>query len=739
MSYRLSRPFSAAPWPAPRRARLPRTTLLLALGAAGMVGAVRAAPESPQIFHRLEIEIRDPGGAPLQGRVRVLGSDGDVYPGVPDTSRLSFWGAGGYWYIEGTGWIDVPAGTTRVTAGRGFEWRPADRTLQVVSDTTITMTLSRFVDLGPEGWFGGDLHTHSNHPPLDYPITPEISLRVARAEGLNVMQLLDQGSQFTGTPHAISDSVTKLYYAYEHRNQAYGHALFTALRTHISPGCCLDPAPAFPMLTDLHNMYVPSAASAMVLAHPHSTDDYFYDDGWPGAGLGRELPVLAAFGALDVLEVASYGNNPYEDLSEWFDVLSAGVNTIPGAGTDARLCSTSSMPVGSWRIYAQTEPGMPLDYDAWVDAVRAGRTFLTNYPLIPEFKVADVASGGTIEVPGDTLLAPVHLRASCALGLQRVSILAEGQEVWSANFTGQVPPVFSVDTTFTIETPTPAWLVARLDGVTGHPHAFHGVTRAITNAVRVTHEGAPIRRTAPSARWLDKLGQLEQFVTIRGNWVSLADRDTVMARIQKARAFYNDAFVLPPNPFALISPAEGDTARSGELAFDWEDATDPEEGDRLRYVLRVSADSTLANPYIYIVQNSQFGNIPLLPGREYFWAVDAQDRNGNTTRGTPPISRFFLRDGTTAVESPPPAVTAQIKPRGAPNPSRGWVLLMGLSEPIAIFDVGGRRIAESGSGVVRRGEDVYWDGGAHGHAAPPGLYWARGAKQAGAVQLIRVP
>jgi hypothetical protein len=671
--------------------------------------------------------------------VRVLGSDGHVYPGVPDEGRLSFWGAGGYWYIEGSGWIDVPAGTTRVTVGRGFEWRPSDRTLQVVSDTTVTMTLTRFVDLGGEGWFGGDFHTHSNHPPVDYTITPEIALRVARAEGLSVVHLLDQGSQFTGAPHAVSDSATKLFYAYEHRNQVYGHCSLPALRTTIPTGCCLPPAPAYPMLTDLRNQYVPSQAAMIVLAHPHSTDDYFYDDGWPGAGLGRELPVLAALGGLDAMEVASYSNDPFEDLAEWFDALSAGVPVLPGAGTDSRLCSTSSRPIGSWRVYAQIEPGSPLDYDAWVDAFASGRAFITNYPLIPEFTVGGVGPGGSIEVPGDTLQTTVHLRASCALGLQRVLILAEGEEIWSADFAGQFPTVFDVDTTFTIDTPTPSWVVARIEGYSSNPHAFQGITRAITNTVRITRGGAPIRRTGPSARWLDQLDLLTQFIQIRGNWATQADRDTVTSRIQRARNFYTDAFVLPPNPFLLISPAHGDTVRSDLLAFDWEDAIDPEEGDRMRYMLWISADSTLSSPYNYVVLNSQFGNIPLSPGRDYWWAVDALDRNGNSTRGTPVVSRFFLRDATLAAPIPSPAVAAQITPRGIPNPSHGWVLLVGLSEPITIFDVGGRRIAGSGAGVVRRGEEVYWDGRAHGRAAPPGLYWARGAAESRVVRLIRVP
>jgi hypothetical protein len=390
-------------------------------------------------------------------------------------------------------------------------------------------------------------------------------------------------------------------------------------------------------------------------------------------------------------------------------------------------------------VYAQIPPGEPLDHDAWVAAVQAGRCFVTSYPLIPEFRVGEAMAGDTLDTSEEVVDLPVHVRALCALGLQRVSILAEGAPIWTANFTGQIPPVFDVDTTVTVTVPTPTWLCVSLEGFTFHPHAVHGSTRAMTNAVHVTRDGTPVVRTAPAGRWMDKLDLLRQLALNRGNWANLADRDTVLARIQRSKDFYAPAFVLPPNPFFLVFPSFGDTVRSGELSFDWQDANDPEIGDKLRYILWVSSDSTLAHPFSYAVEESFFGNIPLMPGREYWWAVDAQDRNGNTTRAGPPVSRFFLRDATTGVEAPTPVVLEPVRPRGVPNPSEGPVRLLGLVGPIEIFDVAGRRVARDGAGIMRLGNDLFWDGTAQGRPAPPGLYWARERGARTSIRLIRFP
>ena len=691
-----------------------------------------ASPEN----HRLSIEIRDPQGSPIPARVRVFGSDGRVHPDTLDPARLCFLGAGGYFYANGSTWVDVPAGMTRVTVGRGFEWRAWDRTLGIQRDTTLAIVLERFVDLGAEGWYGGDLHVHSQHPPRDYGIPVNRALFIARAEGLSVAHFLDQGFRFIGAPDPISDAETILYYTYEYRNATYGHVSLPGLREPVEEGCCLDPLPAYPMLLDFRHEVVPAKGPMIVLAHPHTTDDYFYDEGWPGSGLGREVPVLAALGALDALDVVSYSNNPYEDWDEWYDLLSAGVAVPPSAGTDAQICAVVSSPMGGWRVYANLRPGASLDYTTWLDALRAGKSFLTNYPLIPEFHVSDAAPGETLEVAEPTLEAQVHVRALCALGLRHVSILAEGNEVWSAYVGPHLPPITEVDTSFVLSIPTPAWLIARVEGQPGSAHAPIGTPLAVTSAIRIVRDGNPILRTEACGRCLDSLDRLRFFVDLRDNWDAIWQRDTVMARIGRAERFYARAFVVPPRPFLLLSPALAETVEIGQLRLEWEPAADTEAGDHVHYVVQVADDSLFSHIHMYRTENTHYEGLLLVPDRWYWWAVDAIDRGENTTRGTPPVSCFFLSrtlacTGTGLASSPP-------VPHGFPNPSSRCVRLEGFDEAVVILDVTGRRVAGSGDGIRAQGNTLVWDGTIRGRPAPPGLYWARGQRNGAIARLIRV-
>ncbi len=177
----------------------------------------------PAAAYRLGLEIRDTLGDPLQARVRIADQSNHVHPDSIDATRLCFLGAGGYFYADSAAWVDVPAGVTRVTVGRGFEWKPFNRTINVQGDTLVQVVLERLVDLGGMGWYGGDLHAHTQHEPLDYSIPPLTAKLMARAEGLSVLHLLDQETNFSGYPDPISDAQTILYYTFEYRNQAYGH------------------------------------------------------------------------------------------------------------------------------------------------------------------------------------------------------------------------------------------------------------------------------------------------------------------------------------------------------------------------------------------------------------------------------------------------------------------------------------------------------------------------------------
>jgi len=726
--------------------RLVSSILFVVLTLAGMGPRVargvgdEPAPAPPQLVgpppdhgghtFALTIAVADSTGRPLAARAQVLASDGHPRPSGPDPLLMSHSSIGGYFYLDGETTLAVPDGQTRVVVSRGPEISPVTLDLDVESDTSVTVTLERFTDLRPRGWFGGDLHAHTRHGRLDYEPTPEQVRLVAEAEGLAVLHLLDNGWQFTGGPHALSDSDAVLYYSYEHRNQTFGHVGLPGLRSPVSDECCLYPdEPPYPMILDLSAAVHAQNGGLAVLAHPHTTDDYDLLEDWPGAGLGRELPVLAALGGLDALEVASYSNDPDLDTAEWFDLLSAGFAAPPSAGTDAVLNWYSQPPPGGWRVYARQSGGGAFDYDAWLAGLAAGHTFITSAPLVPEFTVGGSAMGDTLEVAGDSLVAPVHIEASCAAGLRSVTLVADGRQVWTQDLL-HGPVAYDYDTTFVLSLPRPGWVLLRVDGASGFPALAVSQPIAYTSAVRIRHEGAPARLPDAMGRLLGEVDRLRDLLVTRCDWPVAWQEDTVLARIARAREFYARPFRSPPTAFALLSPPPGDSATAD---LRWQAAVDPDPGDVVTYTVRVGEDSTLAGGWTVESADTDLVELPLTPGRWYWWSVTARDRAGDSVASSPALARFFL-----ASSAGVPPGRRELRAQALPNPSRGAVALRGMGVDVAIYDMAGRRVAEAGRGVTWSAGTPVWDGDEDGHAAPPGIYLARGGDQKRLVRIVRL-
>src|SRR5262249_48309766 len=156
------------------------------------------------------------------------------------------------------------------------------------ADTTVSVTLLPFMNLAASGWYAGDVHVHTQHPPIQYDIPPALAKRIAQSEGLSVANLLDEDYQFTGAPDPVSDSTTILQYSYEFRTQPYGHVSIPGLHQPVASECCLEPEAPYPMNSDLAAQ-ARQAGGLFTLAHPHSTVDDTSFCCWPGVGLGREL------------------------------------------------------------------------------------------------------------------------------------------------------------------------------------------------------------------------------------------------------------------------------------------------------------------------------------------------------------------------------------------------------------------------------------------------------------------
>src|SRR4029077_20919561 len=119
------------------------------------------------------------------------------------------------------------------------------------------------------------------------------------------------------------------------------------------------------------------------LTHPAHTD-------------ADELPVDVALGKVDYMEIVSFADHQ-ATASVWYRLLNLGFRIPAAGGTDAMAdYATLRGPVGLHRVYASIPAG-PLASSAWLEALKEGRTFATNAPLL-DFSLAGSPIGATVQL-----------------------------------------------------------------------------------------------------------------------------------------------------------------------------------------------------------------------------------------------------------------------------------------------------------------------------------------------------
>ncbi|MEE9254782.1 MAG: CehA/McbA family metallohydrolase, partial [Pseudomonadales bacterium] len=133
-------------------------------------------------------------------------------------------------------------------------------------------------------------------------------------------------------------------------------------------------------------------------------------------------------GDADAVEMCSWGNlyygiDPYS-LSDWYRYLNCGHFYPAVGGTDKMTANTA---VGIIRTYARIPNGVEFSYRAWMDAVRAGNTFVSYGPLM-DFNVEGKSAGMRIRMGrhGGTVNVAYEL-ASATIPMSRVELIVNGE------------------------------------------------------------------------------------------------------------------------------------------------------------------------------------------------------------------------------------------------------------------------------------------------------------------------
>ncbi|MCH8936000.1 MAG: CehA/McbA family metallohydrolase [Gemmatimonadetes bacterium] len=495
---------------------------------------------------KVRVSVTDANGELLPSRIYLQGADGRGY--FPDGSfpRVVSVTDDYYFHTDGSFSLTMPVGEAALEVWRGFEYEPVFRTVDVRAGewTTVEVELSRWIDMAADGWYSGDNHIHPNYGG-HYRITPADLRNKARAEDLNVANAMianyfgnsrvEDLEHFLGHPHPhTGDPRTVVYYNEEYRPNFFAHLSLLNLTKLITPFYIGYQG------TALHALYPDNAKVLRDVHEQGGIGGYVHpfglshrDTDAAGVGYARELPVDAILGVADFVDLACLWSDELGTAAVWYRLLNTG-SRIPGtAGTDAMSDIWRHPAVGTTRSYVYTGED-ELDYDSWVDAMAAGRAFVTSGPILT-LDVSGKGMGEELRVSNGDVVR-ISATARSIFVMDRLDIIQNGEIIHTVEATGAKKEI-EVELEIPIE--SSGWIATRVLGPTQHG-AMDSYLFAHTNPVFVIADGEPIRSREDAeffVRWIDQvIGELRG----RDSWDDPAHKAEVLATFEEGRRLYQE-------------------------------------------------------------------------------------------------------------------------------------------------------------------------------------------------------
>jgi hypothetical protein len=528
-----------------------------------------------QPAREVTFRVHDEKGQPATGSFLIRDRQGRIYPSQAKRLAPDFAFHPQIYRADGET-IRLPDGDYVIEFTRGPESVPEMRAVKIGDGTKeIAWKVQRWIDPAQFGWWSGDHHIHAAGcahytQPSEGVLAPDMA-RHCRGEDLKVGANLTWGpcfdfqkQFFTGTIDKASQYPYLLRYDVEvsgfgsHRS---GHLCLLRLREQMFPGG--DSKDHWPTLCLNTLRWAKKQGALCGPAH----------SGWGLNGKTEELPnyVVPPFdgiganeyivdvthevpgqdGALvPAVDFLSMVDTPSVwELNMWYHTLNAGFRTRISGETDFPCIYGERVGLG--RSYVKLDG--KLDYDAWCEAIRSGRNYVSDgRSHLLDFKVDDVAMGenrselrlaepGSVRVTArvaarlndqpDAALRERPLNQKPFWDLERarigetrevpVEVIVDGYPVARKRITAD--GAFH-DLAFDVKLARSAWVALRI------------LPSSHTNPVFVLVGGKPIRASRRSVEWC--LRGVDQCWLQKEKLIAAAEIDEARAAYQHARETY---------------------------------------------------------------------------------------------------------------------------------------------------------------------------------------------------------
>jgi TolB protein len=489
----------------------------------------------------VQITVKDSAtGLPAPARIYATASDGKTYAPRDAYQRAGSRRGEHFFHTPGRSTIEAPPGPLSLEAVKGFEHRPAARTVQVKAGETLLVELvvAPVTNLKAQGWYSGSNHIHMNYGG-NLHNTPANLMLMAAAEDMDIIEdkICNKDNRifdhqfFTGKLDRRSTPDRLLYFNEEYRPPFYGHISFINLTRHlISPfttgyeGTAIESL--YPSNTDMFRVARAQGAIGGYV-HPWSGDPV-----GSGYAVARGFPVDLALGVTDYLELMSSAQHGKYTTEVWHKAMNCGFRLSATAGEDSILSLHRTPIIGSDRTYAYLGP--KLEYAAWVDAVRAGHTFVTNGPLL-DFHINGRMPGDEIRLPAEGGELEIRGKLLSIVPLEKFEVISNGKVIESISPAG-APATAAIDKRLHVD--HSGWYTLRAHSNQPQHPIDDPFPFAETGAIFVICGDQPIRSRADAEyfiRWIDDVGrQAEQ----HPGWRSGAEKKHVLDQFAEARKIF---------------------------------------------------------------------------------------------------------------------------------------------------------------------------------------------------------
>jgi hypothetical protein len=274
-------------------------------------------------------------------------------------------------------------------------------------------------------------------------------------------------------------------------------------------------------------------ARGALVGYVHPFDDYPEPIAKPQETLTSELPVDVALGKVDYMEILGFSDHR-ATARVWYQLLNLGFRIPAAGGTDA-MANFASLrgPVGMNRVYARIPEG-EIDQSQWLNALKTGRSFATNGPLLGfTLDGAEIGDELRYATGGPRVKYAVHLRSIVAV--DHLELVCNGRVVKS--FVARTP-IDHGDFTGSIVLSKSGWCVVRASSDGARYPVLDNYVYATTSPVYISIAGLAPRSPDDAryfAAWIDRMTE-----TTSGypDWNSENEKQGVLARLAQARAVF---------------------------------------------------------------------------------------------------------------------------------------------------------------------------------------------------------